>query len=491
MIPPRAALTMLHLYATGCLLVLGAVGYWHFGRGGELATHPRNPRYWQVLRSCERGRIIAADDTVLAVSEPRGGAQQAGRSRRVIFDRRYPTGDLCSHLVGYSDFRIGEAGVEMALNEQLLNLRAAAPARTDVTGLLWQALVPPPRRGNQVQLTIHAGLQRLAAAELGRRRGAVVALEVATGAVLCLVDYPRFDPNGVAQRWPELTRAESKPLLARAYQGLYPPGSVFKVLTAAAALQAGVVTPDTTFQCDGVKTLAHTRVACHVRSGHGRLTLHQAIAKSCNIALAETALRLGPAAFEQTLRAAALDARPALFFPGDDALGVVAKGRFPSGDDLTAEQLAACGYGQGELLVTPLWVASLGQALGNGGRRLEPRVVRRIDVPDGRPAYQLTVSPGQAVVDPATAATVLRMMRDVLRSGGTAAHLGLDGVTAAGKTGSAENPHGDAHSWFLALAPAEAPRVAVAALVENGGYGGRVAGPIAMTVLERALQVVQ
>ncbi|MCC7491110.1 MAG: hypothetical protein IT204_02120 [Fimbriimonadaceae bacterium] len=487
MIRPRAAATLLRLYASATLAVLLAVGWWTFGRGAELAQHPRNSRYWQALRGVQRGRILAADGTPLAVSE----RVDQGARQRPIFTRRYPGGPLYAHLVGYSDFDYGESGVELALKGSLLNLRAGVPTRRDVAGLLWQSLAPPPPQGDDVTLTIDPGLQQLAAADLGERRGAVVALDVRTGAVLCLVDWPGYDPAELHQQWRRLNSDARRPLVARAYQAPLPPGSVFKVLTAAAALQAGVATPDSSYLCRGVQQLAHSRVVCHERRGHGRLTLRQAIAKSCNIALAEVALALGPANFENALRGMGFDQRAQLFAPGRDDLGLVAKGVFPKGAALTPQELAACGYGQGALALTPLQVARIGQMLGHGGVLLEPRLVRQITRPGGEVVYRLQPSAGQPEVGPAAAREVLQMMRGTLRSGGTAAHLAVAGLDAAAKTGSAENPRGEAHSWFLAVAPVAAPRVAVAVVIEHGGYGGRAAGPVAMAVLRRALRVAQ
>lgn len=480
--PAKPALVLLRLYLAGFAAVLAAVAYWQLARGDELAVHPRNRRYWQAIRSYQRGAILSADGAELAVSEPVGSQGTARRRRQ--YARRYPAGEAYSHVVGYSDWKIGEFGVEMALNQALLNFDAPRPLPRSFKALLWQSLVPPERQGDEVVLTLDSGVQETAVRELGRRRGAVVAIEVATGAVLAMADWPGFDPNRVAKQWPQLQRDDDHPLLARAYQGRYPPGSVMKVFTAAAALGAGVVHEDDSFVCEGVKRYRHSTVYCNKRSGHGRLSFRQGLAQSCNIVFADVALALGAQRFEAAARAAGLDHRPKLFFPGEDRLGLVAKGNIPA--ELPPQMLAASGYGQGEVLVTPLWVAMLGQMIGNGGSLLEPRLVKEVRPRSGTDGYSLRPA-GRPVIGPESAHLVLSMMRDVMRPGGTAAHLGVPGVAVAGKTGSAENPHGRAHSWFLALAPAEAPRVAVAVVVENGGYGGRAAGPVAMAVLRRAL----
>lgn len=479
----RAILVLFRVYALGFAVVLGAVGYWKLVRGDELATHPRNPRYWEGLRTRQRGTITDVDKQELAISVPVG--ETAGR--RTLYAREYQAGKPFGHAIGYSNLKIGEAGVEMGLNEQLLALDSPPPEPRSLQQFFWRLLVPPAPRGNDVRLTIDRELQQRAYELLNGRKGAVVAIDVRDGRILCLADWPSFDPATVVDDWAKLNQAENHPLLARAYQGRYPPGSVFKVMTAAAALQAGVVSPETMFVCEGRKRYAHSTVYCHDRSGHGRLSLREGVAKSCNIVFADTALALGAERFAAVCDAAGLESRPGIYFPGDDPLGVVAKGNLPAVDELTPQMLAACGYGQGELLVTPLWVASLGQMIGNHGARHEPRLVEAVTAPSGKPWYQFKPAAGQQVVASPVATEVLRMMGGVMAPGGTGSHLAVSGLRLGGKTGSAENPHGQAHSWFLAIGPLESPRVAVAVVIENGGYGGRAAGPVAVKVLREAL----
>lgn len=478
----RPVMVLFKLYAAGFAAVLAAVAWWQLARGEELASHPSNPRYWEMVRSRHRGTITAGD-AVLAVSE---AEPAAGRRQR--YQRRYPYGATFDHVTGYSHWKVGEAGVELALNEQLLNVGGPPPAPRDWRSALWSLIVLPEPLGNDVELTIDPELQRVAADGLGARRGAVVALDVPTGEVLVLYDFPGYDPNRVADEWESLRVDRRQPLLARTYQGKYPPGSVFKPMTAALALDAGAVTPETTFTCPGEKVVGHSRVRCHFRPGHGTITLTEAIAKSCNIALAETALKLGASGFQVGLAAAGLDQRPPLFAPSDDRLKQAVAGSFPTGRRLDPAMLAACGYGQGELLVTPLWVARMGALLGHSGVPPEPHLIRRIRRPDGVPVVEVRPALGQRVVTAETARTVVGMMAAVMAPGGTASHLAAPELRAVGKTGSAQNPHGQAHSWFLAMAPKEAPKLVVAVVVENGGYGGRAAGPVAMKVLRAGLR---
>jgi len=447
---PAAARLLFRLYALGFGLVLVAVAYWQEARGPELATNPYNRRYWAMVRGSQRGEIRSAEGELLAARKlDKKGAVRGKPS----YSRTYPGGAAYAHVTGYSAWQVGETGVEMALNRWLVGEAHPPPPPRGWQGWLSALLLEPVRVGDHVTLTIRDEVQQVAVEALGRRRGAVVAIDVGSGEILALADWPRFDPSQIADRMKALQQEDDHPLLPRAYQGKYPPGSVFKVMTVAAALQAGVVTPETRFECRGTKQYTHSRVVCHYRAGHGSITLAEAIAKSCNIALAETALKLGRERFAAVVQSAGLADRPRIYEPGEDTHQEVAAGRLPKLEELDDAMLAACGYGQGELLVTPLWVASLGQMLAHRGLRLEPRLVKQIATPEGRIIYQGQPRPRQQVVDSAVAAEVVRMMAMVMEPGGTASHLGVPGVRVAGKTGSAQNPHGQAHSWFLALAP--------------------------------------
>lgn len=480
----RSAPRLMKIYALAFGLVLVQVAYWKEIRGAELASHPNNPRYWSEVMRSRRGRILARDRSELARSEPVAD----GSSRQ--YRRVYPKGAAFAPITGYHSLRYGASGVEATLGGYLVG----KPVRTeprDLSELLLALASPPARVGDDVTLTIEPAVQEAAWRGLAGRAGGVAALRVADGAILALASAPSYDPNRLEDDWQKLSNDPGHPLLARAYQGRLPPGSVFKVVTAMAALEAGVVTPETEFVCEGTKTYPHSTVKCFRLSGHGRLTLSDGIAKSCNIVLAETALRLGAERFETTVGLTGLGTPPAIFRPGVDSLGQVAGGSFPRGDRLTPQMLAACGYGQGELLVTPLYIAGVGQIIGHGGERCEPYLIERINSPSGGGNVGSQAAPGRYVVSARTAQQVLTMMRRVMEPGGTGSHLGIGGTQVAGKTGSAQNPRGPAHSWFLALAPAEAPQVAVAVVIEHGGAGGAAAGPVAMDVLRVALQRAQ
>ncbi|HHW14200.1 MAG TPA: hypothetical protein GXX28_04605, partial [Firmicutes bacterium] len=332
-----------------------------------------------------------------------------------------------------------------------------------------------------LRTTIRGGVQRAAEEAMAGRRGAVVALDPQTGAVLALVSVPGFRPDRVDEEWKSLRTRPDSPLLNRAVAGLYPPGSAFKPVVVLAALEAGAVRRDEVFVCRGRRTVRGQTISDFGGAVHGQLDLAQALAVSCNYVFSGLAMRLSPEGLAR--RTAAWG----LWEPA--GLGLAeARGRFPElpAGDRTA--LAEVGIGQGSLLVTPFALARFAALLATGGRMVEPYLVEGLAVPGG-PEVRLAPFPGPrpAAAAPGAVAAVNRLLAEAVARG-TGWRASVAGVRVAGKTGSAENPHGPAHAWFMGFAPAEAPRVAVAVVVENGGLGGRVAAPVARRVIEAALE---
>lgn len=468
--------------------LLGQITYWQFGRSEDLAGHPRNRRVWEALDAIKRGRIFDRQEQALAFSvapereEPPASGQRLRRpapaaSRVVSYRRKYPYGPLWAQVVGYTSRIYGQAGLEAAFNRELLALEAV---RSPL--IQWRnRFLGREEVGYDLLLTVDTNLQRTALTALGARRGAVVAIDPRTGAVLALASWPTFDPNTVDEKWAALQNAPGQVLLNRALQGLYPPGSTFKIFTAAAALDSGAVKPTSLFTCRGEEAVAHTRIRCLRRSGHGRLTVAQGVAKSCNLVLAKVALKTGAAAFEEYGRRFGFKVSPPDFpLP-------VAASQIPPADRLDGAMLAACGFGQGALALTPFQMALVTAAIANKGILMQPYLVQEIRSPEGQKLAEHRPRVWQQAITARTAAQVAEMMQAVMKPGGTASHLRLPGVTLAGKTGTAQNPQGRTHAWFVAFAPAARPTIAVAVIVENGGVGGQVAGPIALAVIQAAL----
>jgi peptidoglycan glycosyltransferase len=428
-------------------------------------------RQFNPAHFIQRGRILDGRGEVLAYSREQGG--------RV--ERLYPYGPAFAHTVGYAHPKFGAAGAEAAAND---HLNGATPARLESWGELGRHLVTQDKRprGQDLVLTLETELQLAAARGLGGRRGAVVALRPHDGGVLALASTPSYDPNRLAAA---LFRGavEGAPLLNRATHGLYPPGSTFKVVMAAMAIDAGF---SGTIHCpaEGFSTSSHyrkirdheyysARRAGRSWEGFGDLDLATALARSSNVFFAQLGVRYGHQVFERTARRF-LFGRQIRLYPGTGRAGSISTGRIPPIADSDLYGLAQAAIGQGRLAVTPAHMATIAAAVANAGVAMKPRLIAA--EPPSVLARYMPVG---------TARRLGGMMRKVV-SQGTGRGIDLSELAIAGKTGTAENPHGASHSWFIGFAPAGRPSLAVAVLVEQGGYGSRTAAPIARDLFVRA-----
>lgn len=427
-------------------------------------VHPANTRAVEEEMKIQRGLILSADGRQLANNDQQGQ----------YYLREYPFGDLTAPWLGYNNLRYGRAGIERVYNEEL----------TGQTGLLgvtgsWSQILGQPQRGSDLKLTVRLDVQQAAAKALGKRKGAVVALDPKTGAILAMVSYPRYDPNTLTADWKDLVANEDRPLLNRAVQGLYPPGSTFKMLVASAALQSGEVTPDSTFDDTGTVNQGGYVISNFDERVYGEHDFLKAFASSINTTFAKVGVQLG---------GDALLAESTAFGFGESLpwkLGG-ATSRFPDPGGMDKAHVAQASIGQGELLATPLLIGLAAAAVANDGAIMKPYIVDQVLSYNG--AIVEKTSPGVWLrpMDAATAATMKSLMVQAVRSGtGTAA--AISGVQVAGKTGTAEVADGKSHAWFAGFAPADDPQIAVVVIVENGGSGGSVAAPIAKQVMAAAL----
>lgn len=431
-----------------------------------LAGHPLNRRTAEAAAKVERGTVFDRRGDKLAFSERDGNGR---------FVRQYPYGAIAAHAVGYSSPRYGQSGVESAFNGDLSGMADPVRRFGPITAL-WTA-----KAGNNVTLTIDGALQETAYRALGNRRGAVVAIAPRSGAVLAMVSRPAFDPAAVDRDWQAIVGAADSPLLNRATQGLYPPGSTLKVMVAETALAEKISDLRKTYICEGSLKIGPDYVLGEAgHKAHGKVDLEEALAVSCNVTFGRLAIELG-----RSRMAKAFD-RYGFSKPlGGDI--TEAASRLPDFNHLGDGDLAQTGIGQSSLLVTPLRMAMLATAFANKGVILRPFIVSRVTASDGAVLKQFGSAEFAAAASPATAAEVNRMMQSVV-NGGTGYAARIAGVKVAGKTGSAENPHGESHAWFIGFAPADDPVIAVAVIVENGGGGGDVAAPVARQLFARALR---
>lgn len=431
----------------------------------SIAARPQNPRH--ALLDAHRGRILATDGSVLAESS--GGG------------RRYPMGAALAQTVGYVSTRYGTSGIEDAFDRALTPPDTAGDPMAQLAAiraaLHGQTVVSP---GADVVTTIVPAVQQRLYDLLSKYpRAAGVALDPQTGAVLAIASVPSYDPNDFDANFSALTADPHSPLLNRALDGLYPPGSTFKIFTAAAALDNGTVTMDSHFEDPGYLVIGNFTLHDNESEATGYSDLTTAFALSSNVDFAQIALKLGVDGFYQYLDRWGIGDSLDFQLPARTA-------SVPPKDEIVPGELAQMGFGQGALLMTPLQMALIGATVADGGTEPRPYLVRQV-VRNGVAASVYASSALSNPVSAEAAANVTKMMVAVVERGtGTPARL--PHVTVAGKTGTATNPLGRSHAWFVAFAPAENPRVAVAVVVENVGYGAVYAAPIARDVLQAALE---
>lgn len=432
--------------------------------GPAIAARPSNPRH--ALLGEDRGRILAADGTVLA---------QTIHGKRI-----YPMGAALAQTVGYVSQRYGTSGLEDAYNRALM-----PPDTTGDPAAQWFELLDAfsgkssQARGADVVTTLNPRIESALADQLSpHARAAGVVLDPRTGAVLAIASLPSFDPNTLDRDFSGLRNDASSPLLNRAIDGLYPPGSTFKIVTAGDALDSGTVTMQSTFYDPGYLVVGNFTLHNDEDEYTGTQDLTTAFALSSNVDFAQIALRLGVDRWYEYASRWGLGTSVDFQLPAQ-------LDRVPDKTSLTPGELAQIGFGQGSLLVTPLRMALIAATIADNGSEPRPFIVRQVDLPHAQSSYAGATLATPITAD--TAAQVKKMMIAVIQRG-TGTIAALPGITVAGKTGTATNPLGRAHSWFVCFAPAENPRVAVAIVVENAGYGAAVAAPIARNVLRVALK---
>ncbi len=462
--------------------------YWQVWAAPSLEARQDNPRLVYRELAVKRGRIISADGITLANNRSR---QANGRT---IYLRRYPRGGDAAAVVGYSSVQASRAGIERTRNDYLTG------ANTDLAGgveRLIDTVQGQTVQGNDVILSLDARAQRLAirALEATGQPGAVVAMEPETGRILVMASWPTFDPNLVDRDFASVLDAPDAPLLNRATQGLYPPGSTFKIVTAAAALESGELTPSTKFaggRCVKTQGPDLCNAAGEVAPDPNRLD--DALVHSYNTTFAQIGEAVGQERLVEQMTAFGFFVPTPIDYPREqmEISGIYRRaGRIA--DPSRPVDVSRVAIGQAGLLTTPLQMAMVAAAIGNGGVLMAPRFVDRVRSPSGR---LVTAPPSDEIgraVSTATARTLADIMRRVVDEGtGQAAQIG--GLDVAGKTGTAQTGRRDASgrplsdAWFVAFAPTSAPRVAIAVVVEDStGFGGTVAAPIARDVIEALL----
>jgi len=443
--------------------------------------------------------------------------------------RAYDYGDLASHLVGYlgevdenelkqskdPPYRmgalIGKYGVEYRWEDDLRGVDGGRQIEVDAIGREIRALgVVEPFPGNNLFLTIDLDLQKTAEEAYQDKNGALIAMDLKTGRILAMVSKPSFEPdifarNILPEEWKSLVENPHHPLQNKGIQGQYPAGSVFKIITAIAGLEAGVITPDTPFTCTGAFSYGNRDFRCWKEGGHGTLSLHRALVESCDIYFYQVGLKVGVDLIAHYANEFGLGRVTGISLPHEKPGTVPSsswkKKRF--GVPWYTGETLSFSVGQGYLNATPLQLLMLISSVANGGRLYLPQVVERVENIYGSKLKEYPpVELGKANVSEKT----LQIVREALRGAvndphGTGGTCALKDIQVAGKTGTAQVVRmpvnfkkGDMnrmplkfrdHAWFVAYAPFEDPKISIAVLVEHGGFGASAAAPIAKKVIEK------
>jgi peptidoglycan glycosyltransferase len=439
-----------------CVLIAFSSNWAVFSAAG-LRDNGHNSRVILEEQRIKRGVIRADNGDVLAGSTPLSGDR---------YTRRYPTGKLFALAVGYNDVRFGRAGLERYYNDALVGNKDELPQIID-------SLVSKKVVGDDLRTTLDPKAQKVAMDAIEGRKGAVVALDVKTGAVRVLAGTPSFDP----------LHPNEGSTFNLATQGLFPPGSTFKTVTATAAIDSGRYQPDSRVSGENGKVISGTPLNNFAGEDFGDITLTEALTHSVNTVWAEVGVKLGRKTMQEYMDRFGFGSKPPMDYPANQ---METSGPRRGGKILPMSSprvdVGRTAIGQALLLATPLQMATVAQTIGNGGVRMEPRIVEKVVDPDGRTVDEPLPERAQRVMSADSAAKITTMMKSVVREGsGTAA--ALEGVEVAGKTGTAEIDinRGINDLWFICFTDDVAVAVVIAG---ERGQGGTVAAPIAKVVLQ-------
>jgi len=478
-------LTLLAVFFSALMLALvGNLTWLQVVNARTLNNHALNTRDLVAEARNPRGAILTRDQVVLADSIPVKPEARSGRG--VSYQRTYPRDTFAAHLLGYYSTRYGRSGIEASANDALTGKRSYATWEDALDAALGK-----PVPGNDVVLTLDSKVQEAAEKALGKRHGAIVALDPQSGAVLASVSYPVYNPNKVEDDWDALSSAEDAPLLDRSRMTLLAPGSTFKIVTLTGAYANAIATPESVFPAPGKMDIGNAPVTNFEQSSYASVDLQTATAKSINTVYGQVAVKLGSNLLVKQSESFGFNHK----IPYDLS---IKNSLMPNPKEMTEWETAWAGIGQpvGEHESPPgpqatvYQMALVAAGIANRGTIMRPYLIDHIVAADGQKAIlnRTIPTPLYRACSPNVAAMVQEAMLQAVESGsGVAAQV--RGVKVAGKTGTAEvGANKPTNAWFIGYAPADDPKVAIAVLIEGGGQGGRVAAPTAKKVLEAALK---
>jgi peptidoglycan glycosyltransferase len=473
-----------------------ATTYWQSWAAPSLAAKQDNAIQRVAQFRIRRGLIYASDGkTVLAANT----AKKAGG--QTLYFRRYPTHGLASQVVGYSTQGRSRAGIEREENSYLTASNANLGTLLDKLG---DSLKGTTVKGNNLVLNLRVGAQKIAETDLRGKCGAAVVMNPKTGQVYVMASSPGYDPNKIesAKGYASILKSPSacpgsiSPLFNRATEGLYPPGSTFKTVTAAAGLDAGIYNLNSQFNDPGYCTEYGQKVsnALNPEGGaeaYGNVTLLQAYQHSINAVFCNIGQKLGAKRVIDKAKDFGLYSKPPIELPSNEVstsgeFDYATRHFFTDAGNMDPGRLA---FGQDKLLVTPLQMALIAAGVANGGKIMEPHLVKKVTAPGGGTVVNVKPHVWKTAMKPQTAADLNEMMQAVV-TGGTGTSAQIPGVKVAGKTGTAETGVDKVYdAWFIFFAPADNPVVAGAVVVEHAvdGFGGAVSAPIAKQLMQAIL----
>ncbi len=458
-------LGMVYLFILLFAGLAGYLCYFTWKEAPELVNSPYNGRLEKLNESCVRGEIISADGKTLAVSRLDEDGEES---------RSYPFGAAFSHVIGYTS--VGEAGMESSANYYLLNSHESSLNK------LYKELTDQKATGDTVYTTLDSNLQQIVYKAMEGYQGACVVLEPSTGKILAMVSKPDYDPNTLEEDYAELVSDSSNSnLVNRVTQGLYSPGSTFKIVTALAFLEQH---PDDwqeyTYNCQGAITIDSNTIRCSHGNSHGTVDLKKAFALSCNGAFINLGVSLDQDEFRRTAEQLKFNQKLPTGFS-------VATSKFELNSDSTLWSVMQTSFGQGNTLVTPLQNAMITAAVANGGIMMKPYYLDKVVSVDGTEVEKFEPESLGSVMTAEQASVIGDMMMEVVNNG-TAKVLRTDSYQAAAKTGSAQtDSEKETDAWLTAYAPAENPQVVVSIVLEEGGAGSEAGGPIVKKIFDALL----
>lgn len=459
----REIFVVTYAFVAVFLCLMGYVCYFAVTNKQELMNNSYNTRQNLLAKQNTRGTIYAASGEVLARSVPTPDGSET---------REYPYDNLFAHVVGYATN--GKAGIESMANYYLINSNEPLSEKVnhDKDGTKYKA--------DSIYTTLDVDLQQVAANAMGIYKGAIVVTEVSTGKVLAMVSKPDFDPNEIAQIWDTVVEdKESGILLNRVTQGMYPPGSTFKIITALAYIRENPETyADYQYNCTGSFSIGKDKISCYHGTSHGKEDFQKSFAKSCNASFANIGVNLNKTNFADTLQT--------LLFNQELPLKLsYNKSRITVDENSTPADMMQIAIGQGTTSMSPMHLNMITSAVANNGNLMKPYIVEKVENYQGDSIKQFTPASFGKIMTETEAGILKKLMEEVVQSGTGTKLKGLS-YTAAGKTGSAEysNVKGESHAWFTGYAPAENPAICVTIIIEGAGSGGDYAVPIAKRIFD-------